>query len=545
MGRVPDRIIREIINAKEKAQWGETAFIIDYYAHALKLSKQSLWYQLKQYDPKRDRKGESDPRRIEAVRIVFAIRAEFADDGRYPSLEAIIKFAEGRELFDIGLLSISTCRCIAYKLGFGCNNRIYHRYEAQRANQEHSVDFSGSEYFGVEKDLPDDDYLLVVKNKGESGTYKNKEDNTSKRVWIGAIVDRHSRVVYHKYYVAAGEGGFITADLLESAWKKKTDNPMYGLPENLQTDNSSFFKSNKAKNMFAELGINHKPHKPYNPNAKGIVEIRFRYLWSGFEKFFTLPSLKYKKLKLSELNELLSNYCCEQNTKRHPIIKHRCRDELYLESLAGQTVRLCPENFDHYIFFEMKRTPNNYGVINVDNKEWLIIDCDPKMLKRTVNVFKNIRGEIVVQNPIDKKIYGVEQFESSIYGDYKGVAITPQERLTRSVELPEFEHQDLSYGKAPEKRESNIVYLSRSDIPEDETPYTPVRQMLSWEKKKEIFTANIGYSFCSITEILGEKRNEKIIAKLKEFETEEEIINLAQQLLPLIEQTEMFEAAAG
>lgn len=318
--------------------------------------------------------------------------------------ESIIAMAEANGLIPEGSLSVSTYnRRLREELYSAPDPRI--RFEPGHVNQIHYVDGSGSRYLQVIRQLDNGDFLIGVHDpdpaKAHTAEYKGR-----KGLWLMGIVEGHSRCRYIRYFASLGENTADTQYFLQEAWKPNLAIPFGGLPDILQSDMSVFARNKMIQQFFAQDFINvaHSKTMPYKKEGQGKIE----NVWKTFKQSFEQPFLAMRESRetflLSELNDMVTNWLISQNAKAHPVYG-RPKAEIWREAMARQALRLPPEDFESLPFTYEERTLNAYADFqlprfrNTEHGGWYHVDSI--LARRRVLVFMNLKGDVIVRDPID------------------------------------------------------------------------------------------------------------------------------------------------
>ena len=133
-----------------------------------------------------------------------------------------------------------------------------------------------------------------------------RDDGKSKKAYLIAIIDDHSRFIIHaEFYLAETRVNFL--DCLRQGILKR------GLPQKLYIDNGSCFKALHLEQVTAQLGIGISHSRPYIPQGRGKIERWFKYVRDNFIGAY---QLNQRSDKLDLLNHHFSEWVEEYNNNR-------------------------------------------------------------------------------------------------------------------------------------------------------------------------------------------------------------------------------------
>jgi len=197
------------------------------------------------------------------------------------------------------------------------------RFEPERANQEHQLDFSRSKYFQLWKyDKYENRWLL--KTSGRELHYKRGEKRL--RTWVCQLVDSFSRIRVCRAFPSASEDYFLGLEFLYWVWSRPMDDHhLRFVAEVLKTDNGSFASRKETKSAMKALGVDFRQSgfdaAGYgNKDSQGKVERPFRTLWTKFELKLCvqLERKGMNTIYLDEYNDLMHQFCTDEQFREHP-----------------------------------------------------------------------------------------------------------------------------------------------------------------------------------------------------------------------------------
>jgi len=170
-----------------------------------------------------------------------------------------------------------------------------------------------------------------------------RHDGRSKKAYLIAIIDDHSRFIIHaEFYLAETRENFL--DCLKQAILKR------GLPQRLYIDNGSCFKALHLEHVTAQLGIGISHSRPYIPQGRGKIERWFRYVR---DHFIGPYQLNQRSDKLDLLNHHFNEWVDEYNNRVHGTTKQTPYDR-YQAGL--ECVRPAPAHLiDYFRTIEFRR----------------------------------------------------------------------------------------------------------------------------------------------------------------------------------------------
>lgn len=145
-------------------------------------------------------------------------------------------------------------------------------------------------------------------------------DGKSKKAYLIAIIDDHSRLIIHAdFYLAETRENFL--DCLRVGIMKR------GLPQKLYIDNGSCFKALRLEQVTAQLGIGISHSRPYTPQGRGKIERWFKFVRDNFVSVEKSNPADCEKLDLlrSHFEEWVEEYNnrVHGTTKQTPYNRYR------------------------------------------------------------------------------------------------------------------------------------------------------------------------------------------------------------------------------
>ena len=280
------------------------------------------------------------------------------------------------------------------------------RIRSSEPNFQWYGDASRSKNFKVLRRLDSGDYLLEFQAR-KTGPYANKPEREQRlRLWIYSVVDDASSMQLARYMVGTGENAEDLLRTLDWAMARPPDNlVLRGRPLNLRLDNGPAHRSLQANDAFLRCGIGLPPSAPYNKRGGGRVERPFKTLWKSFEKTFW-PEVRSRKndgrgklqVRLSELNQALTNYLVEYQHRRHPSIAEMSRAQVWLRIAHTGLVEIAPGAI-YNGYKQFRRTLDAAGWLSYRGEKWAVADlhdCE-------IDVYEDLGGNLFAR---DSKGYG-------------------------------------------------------------------------------------------------------------------------------------------
>jgi putative transposase len=177
------------------------------------------------------------------------------------------------------------------------------------------------------------------------------------------IIDNHSKFLPNvKYIFKSDEKESVIMVVLMEAFEK------YGVPDILYLDNGGPYNGKALKKAMAILGCKVIHTQPYDPAAKGFVEIMMRLF---YEKLDTEINSKGKIISIQEANE----YAKAVTHAYHQAVHSEIEEKPYERYLSY------PANFRQYVSNELlslvlmsttKSTVSKDNIIRLNNKKYLV-----------------------------------------------------------------------------------------------------------------------------------------------------------------------------
>jgi putative transposase len=178
-----------------------------------------------------------------------------------------------------------------------------------------------------------------------------KVDGKSRKAYLIAIIDDHSRFIIHaEFYLAETRENFL--DCLRQGIMKR------GLPQTLYIDNGSCFRALHLEQVTAQLGVGIKHSRPYTPQGRGKIERWFKYVRDNFLSVNGIISSNLEKLDLLNANFL--EWVDQYNNRVHGTTKQ----SPYNRYQAGlECVRPAPAHLlDYFRQIEFRRVKKDRTV---------------------------------------------------------------------------------------------------------------------------------------------------------------------------------------
>lgn len=178
-----------------------------------------------------------------------------------------------------------------------------------------------------------------------------KVDGKSRKAYLIAIIDDHSRLIIHaEFYLAETRENFL--DCLRLGIMKR------GLPQKLYIDNGSCFKALHLEQVTAQLGIAISHSRPYTPQGRGKIERWFKFVRDNF--ISVEKSNPANAEKLDHLQSHFVEWVDEYNNRVHGTTKQTPYDR-YRAGL--ECVRPAPAGLlDYFRQIEFRRVKKDRTV---------------------------------------------------------------------------------------------------------------------------------------------------------------------------------------
>lgn len=215
-------------------------------------------------------------------------------------------------------------------------------------------------------------------------------DGKSKKAYLIAIIDDHSRLIVHaEFYLAETRSNFL--DALRQALLKR------GLPQKLYIDNGSCFKALHLEQVAAQLGIGITHSRPYTPQGRGKIERWFKYVRDNFLGAY---QVNQRSDKLDLLNHHFSEWVDEYNNRVHGTTK----ETPYKRYQAGLAcVRPAPSHLlDYFRQIEFRRVKKDRTVQLMG----LVLEVPVGLIDRQVELRFHTEDLFKVEVFFQNKSYG-------------------------------------------------------------------------------------------------------------------------------------------
>lgn len=427
---LPDSVVNElaeqIIILPRKARRQAIREIADKF----NIRENSVYRKLKVFSAlNSDRKQRTDsdkPKNEQLLGWVYLIaglkNAKISQKGMTMSTDqAILELTQSGQIPEGGITRATADRWIR-KLEL--DKRKNHKKAAQRlvasySNEFQMADFTVSQVFYL-KTFAKQGFKIASRKSGFEKYYDEKKEEGNKKLWIFALRDKHSGLLWARYLEAQGEDTVMTLSMLYEAWRTKevefSGIPLQGLPHILYTDRSSAFMSKSAQTLFKGLGIEHKTHLPSEhkyderARAKGGIERAFQDI-ARFEIALNARLERFSgiEIDLNFLNKAIDEWLKDYNNRE---IKDSqgtsCRLKKWFEGLPMEHPK-CPEQ---EIFFRLAasgemRTINNYLEIVVDNQNYLLSSfMDASAINTQVEVWRLGKDREILIKTTEGQFFG-------------------------------------------------------------------------------------------------------------------------------------------
>jgi len=431
--------IREALAATSH---GNKEAVYQRYAKRLGVSKATIQRSLrKEYGcHKKVKREKRIPQylidRIAKIKVEGLLLTKGAQKQRELSTEKCIDMLIDMEVPDTDLLYIIDEKTgeIQYKTGTinrrlaesGFRERdVKQRIEAPYANYQWQMDFSRSKYFQMKGYDPEkDDFMLKV--HGRELHYK--ADDAKLRTWVVQVIDEFSRIRDVQFYAASGESWLIGLDMLHRMFNRngKSEHPLRFVPERLKTDNGAFIKKKEVKAGLKAAGIIAKQSRPGNSDSQGKVESGFRSLWIGFELELATRLKAGTTIYLSELNDLVEEFCLNEMKLEHPAYLDT-RGAVYYQSIQARAQKVIEEDIKTHAFKIETRKVNDCLLFSWGG-QGRQYQAPQWAAGKRVRVYQNLNGDVLVES--------IDEFKRI------GHAIPPKEGEKYPYKmLDDFEHR--------------------------------------------------------------------------------------------------------
>lgn len=454
-----DALQREIDNCAH----GSKTQVVRRYANSLGVSTRTVWRELHKHRGTEKRIERAKKIEDDLIDMVAAIKVRTANlsygkqQRRELSTARCIKRLQEQGVPGAEQLTVSTVNRRLHDSGFW-DPQPRQLVECTYANEEHQIDFSRSKYFQIWKyDETREDFLLKV--SGKELFYK--QDDRKMRTWICQIKDSYSRVRVARAHAATSEDGFIGLDTMNWLLNRNEDeHPLCFLPDNMKSDQGSFFKRREVKAALEAFEVNFDKSKHGNSESQGKVESGFRSLWWEFELDLADRLGEGSTLYLSEYNSLIHEWlAAEDAQKQHPR-QNDTREAVYRKSL----LKVPPRSVDVDILrvacrVEPRTVPPTLE-IKYDNKIYHAPSyCSGKKIRVYQNMNGDLMGELISEY---RKPFEMKPYRFAKRGDFSH---RPRQTYRQQIE------QDVGTQK---RREDNRLFMKPKPQPvQPQSPFTP------------------------------------------------------------------------
>lgn len=222
------------------------------------------------------------------------------------------------------------------------------------------------------------------------GPYVRVDGDKSKKSYLIAIIDDHSRLIVHaEFYLAETVENLL--DALRQAVLKR------GLPQKLYVDNGACFKTLHLEQVSAQLGIGIKHSRPYTPQGRGKIERWFKYVRENF----LLSQAKETRDTLDLINHHFSEWVETYNGKIHSTTKQTPTDR-YRQGL--ECVRPAPPGIlDYFRQIEFRRVKKDRTI----KLHGTLLEAPVGLIDRQVELRYHFEDLSQVEIFFQNKSYGI------------------------------------------------------------------------------------------------------------------------------------------
>ena len=440
--KIPDTILAAIERTRIETPWKQRTPFIAMEAGRLGVSSDTIYRQLRTY--RKGRVKESpQPRTYDTAHVEEIMRRKI-DGYQFGTIDREIPTHILRQqLIDEGvgeeqIPSVTRINDILRHEMLMREGRTYVRIEASCANEQAQLDHSRCKHFQIKDwDSKRGDWLLTVQS--ESLAYK--QDNTQLRTWYTNYVDRFSRLFVPRIVAASGESITVGLEHLDFVFNRDADaNPVSYLPASLQTDRGSLNRSQPYTRALEALEID--KGTSHSKEANGMVERRFRSIWTGFELPLAQKMGKGQTIWLSDLNAMLMEYAVAEGQRAHPVHGHLSRQEAYLQSMLSHRPREIDVSVLRVACRVEERKVGPDGTISLPGARWFV----PQYVKQDgrpiptrgqrLRVWASASGEVVAELIAQYcKPFRLEPWAPNALGDYsRRTAPTTRERVEAELQ---------------------------------------------------------------------------------------------------------------
>lgn len=421
----------------EQAPWGQTGEVVKLYANRFGVSTDTIRRELrKRFGKKREveREVQVDPDNA-LIEMIFDIKlmGEMMHlKRRELSTEQCIQLLINRGYDEARNLTVSTVNRRLNELGYR-EKQPNKRIESLYANQVHMIDFSRSKYFQLWEKDDNGDFMLTVSGK----ELHYKQDDTRLRTWIVQYMDDFSRLRKSRAYAETNESAFLGLDHLNYCWVPEEQDPhlMKYLPvEMLRCDNGSFRRSTETQTAMEEMNITMPPQMPGRKGGTAKVENRMKSLWQQFELPLAIQLGEGGRIRLSEYNELLEEFCVKEQESQHPVHRNYTKGEWYQKSLADRSKvqRTTDVDVIRVACRVEKRTVDDHLRVSLNNEYYEVpqyVDGIPTIGKQVyvhVNKYGELTGKLIDDLATHK--FELTPWEPSTWGEFESFAHTDKRK---------------------------------------------------------------------------------------------------------------------
>ncbi len=476
MPKVDPIQLARAIEAWLSARHGEKNAVKAHWLPLLGISEATFHREVHRSGRQEDRKTRTDrgrrlhPEREDWVRRIIRIKNRPPQGVRGLCTEDALRWAlrfgpeHGGVPEEAASMSLGYINSLARQLGLTPAAQRENRFEAERPNQVHQFDASGSEHLYPVRRLGDEWVLKLRRVK-----MKNKEQPRGLKVWGYGLTDDFSGYRLSRYTVGAGEGAEAGVRFLQWAWAVEPGHaPFRGLPDILYMDNGPLAKAQFFRDFCGQVMVSIETHRPYRAKATGKVENNWKSMWSRFEnQFFVDPGWERREISLTELNQELENFWRGWNKRKHRRLS-LSREEAWLGIMRlGGPVDIAPEAWGA-LFHRDERTLDNSGCFDYRGAVYQVQELHAVR----VLVYQGVLEDcILVEDPRDHRRYRAEPFEPKPWGKFIGQPKSPLDRLMeedpreilaeRPALFPPGESKVIPLVRAGEVRESTFEMPAR------------------------------------------------------------------------------------
>jgi len=336
--------------------------------------------------------------------------------------------------------------------------RIWRPKRAERPNDMHQIDASGSKMLRVAEARADGNHLIGVRPR--TG-YTRKRSEEPLGVWLVGVVDDMSGATHLEYCVGPGESADMVLDAVRAPWGGDPRCAIRGLPLELNCDFGPFRSSGRMQNLLDGLGVRLTDRMPDSPNVSGKMERRWRTVWERFETTFRWTPERV--LALSDLNRELGVHTAQDNARACTWAAGR-RIDVYQAGLAQIDVRLMPEDLGQALYSEGVRKVTASASVQWRN---VVYGVDDELVGEWVEVMQSAGGEVIVRRPETGEVFDATEVEPTAWDVFEPRHHTPQQWLEKeAAEIPAAETAHYGDGRG-------VLHLTpAARAAEPDTPFT-------------------------------------------------------------------------